>query len=132
MLTVSHPFLASRAAAAAGRECWRKCSWLSTLFPAAPLPEDAARAACKRAAPPAPRGGTALLGSGPAARLAVHPVQADGRGVELSAPAAPAGTQLAAQFSITWRDVPPSMIGETHATAFKAAILKQLPAGAQG
>ena len=57
-------------------------------------------------------------------------MQADGYGKELSAPAAPAGTNLAAQFSITWEDVPPSMIGEQQAAAFKAAILKQLPAGA--
>ena len=56
-------------------------------------------------------------------------MQADGYGRELSAPAAPAGTNLAAQFSITWEDVPPSKIGEQQAAAFKAAILKQLPAG---
>ena len=55
--------------------------------------------------------------------------QADGRGRELLAPAAPAGTNLAAQFSITWWDTPPSKIGERQAAAFKAAILKQLPAG---
>lgn len=59
-------------------------------------------------------------------------MQAKGDGVELSAPAAPAGTQLAAQFSMTWYDVPPSMIGETQAAAYKAAILKGLPAGALG
>ena len=56
-------------------------------------------------------------------------LQADGYGKELSAPAAPAGTNLAAQFSITWWDVPPSKIGDQQAAAFKAAILKQLPAG---
>ncbi|PRW45179.1 lactation elevated 1 [Chlorella sorokiniana] len=58
------------------------------------------------------------------------PYLADGYGKELSSPAAPAGTNLAAQFSITWEDVPPSKIGERQAAAFKAAILKQLPAGA--
>ncbi len=59
-------------------------------------------------------------------------MQADGNGKELSAPAAPAGTNLAAQFSITWGDIPPSKIGELQAAAFKAAILKQLPAGGAG
>jgi hypothetical protein len=58
------------------------------------------------------------------------PYLADGYGRELSAPAAPAGTNLAAQFSITWWDVPPSKIGDLQAAAFKAALLKQLPAGA--
>jgi len=58
--------------------------------------------------------------------------QADGSGKELSAPTAPAGTNLAAQFSITWEDIPPSKIGELQAAAFKAAILKQLPAGVVG
>ena len=57
------------------------------------------------------------------------PAQADGTGAKLVAPAAPAGTNLAAQFSITWEDVPPSKIGELQAAAFKAAILKQLPSG---
>ncbi|PRW60709.1 tRNA pseudouridine synthase mitochondrial-like [Chlorella sorokiniana] len=57
------------------------------------------------------------------------PYLADGNGMKLSSPAAPAGTNLAAQFSITWWDVPPSMIGDKHAAAFKAAILRQLPAG---
>ena len=56
--------------------------------------------------------------------------QADGSGKELSTPAAPVGTNLAAQFSVTWWDVAPSMIGERQADAYKAAILKQLPAGA--
>ncbi len=55
--------------------------------------------------------------------------QADGSGAKLVAPAAPAGTDLAAQFSITWQAVPPSKIGELQAAAFKAAMLKQLPAG---
>ncbi len=55
--------------------------------------------------------------------------QADGTGSKLVAPTAPAGTNLAAQFSITWEDIPPSKIGELQAAAFKAAILKQLPAG---
>ena len=58
-----------------------------------------------------------------------HPFLADGNGVELSAPAAPAGTNLAAQFSIVWWDTPPAMIGDAQAEAFKAAILKQLPPG---
>ncbi|KAI7845333.1 hypothetical protein COHA_001174 [Chlorella ohadii] len=59
-----------------------------------------------------------------------HPYLADGSGKELSTPAAPVGTNLAAQFSVTWWDVAPSMIGERQADAYKAAILKQLPAGA--
>ncbi|PRW44907.1 fibronectin isoform X1 [Chlorella sorokiniana] len=59
-----------------------------------------------------------------------HPYLADGTGAKLVAPSAPAGTNLAAQFSITWEDIPPSKIGELQAAAFKAAILKQLPAGA--
>ncbi|PRW20326.1 heat shock 90C isoform B [Chlorella sorokiniana] len=58
------------------------------------------------------------------------PYLADATGAKLNAPAAPAGTDLAAQFSITWEDVPPSKIGELQSAAFKAAILKQLPAGA--
>lgn len=60
-----------------------------------------------------------------------HPsaLQADGTGAKLVSPAAPAGTNLAAQFSITWEDIPPSKIGELQAAAFKAAILKKLPAG---
>lgn len=52
--------------------------------------------------------------------------------MKLVSPAAPAGTNLAAQFSIAWEDVPPSKIGERQAAAFKAAILKQLPAGGRG
>ncbi len=65
----------------------------------------------------------------PAATLSPLSCQADGTGAKLDAPTAPAGTDLAAQFSITWEDVPPSKIGELQAATFKAAILKQLPAG---
>lgn len=61
--------------------------------------------------------------------LRASPTQADGRGAELSAPNAPAGTNRAAQFSVEWVDVPPALIGEDQAAAFKAAILRQLPPG---
>ncbi len=65
--------------------------------------------------------------------LVFHPTrQADGTCAKLVAPTAPAGTNLAAQFSITWEDIPPSKIGELQAAAFKAVILKQLPAGGLG
>ena len=116
MITVSHPYLVSLGGRG-GRE--RLCGAVPGCFLAAapweaggslghPCDGDSA------ASPPYPP----------------LPAQADGAGAKLVAPTAPAGTNLAAQFSITWEDIPPSKIGELQAAAFKAAILKQLPAGA--